>query len=328
MSLPLISIIAITTLAQISLSMRYQSRIVSGELGTGIEVIEYPVTYYLKQIETAYVEQEKVDYYSVQVCQTGCRGYKQAAIFISLPGNPDWKLSGYGYVFIQVSRCADSFAKNCVIATNYEWGVFVKAVPNIVFKTKSTDTAYYIRVLAGNTPTRYQIELTFTNDEEPTYFDWETNLPFDGSKMKKKAKPLVQYWKGRDTFTVKNNEKKIFAIGYCDNDNVDGINVGLTAPSGKPYSEFTQWACQTDTQYGPAGCTQAVAIEYYWLNPSVASFNILKCKDSKKRSTEDGIYVVVLGDGAELDGVNYFQLSAVLINSDDDKVSNTTKRIQ
>ena len=85
---------------------------------------------------------------------------------------------------VQVSNCPNSFTSQCVFATNYEWGINVKAQRNITWRLSANETAaIYFRIMAGNVPVEFSMELSFTNDVEPFSYPWGSDLPFSGSRM-------------------------------------------------------------------------------------------------------------------------------------------------
>ena len=174
---------------------------------------------------------------------------------------------------------------------------------------------YYIRAMGGYKSSTFSMELSFTDGINTFAYPYTTDVPFMSTSFPSTKEPeaLEQYWKTNVAASVKNGQTAAFGLSYCDQGTtIKGIDVVVTGvvESGAhvaDYSLMQQWACPQTIKLEK--CTYNEAMFAGWYNFKVSSFNLLHCYDSQ-RSTKDGIWVVVSGNGANLDGVNTFVLNA------------------
>merc|ERR1719410_1185338 len=88
----------------------------------------------------------------------------------------------------QISTCENSWAPSCVVATNYVWGAYPTAYPDIIWDFDPKVTDYYIRVLGYSYSQIFSMEIQFLKDATPSYYNWTTNYPFSGANGPAKAK--------------------------------------------------------------------------------------------------------------------------------------------
>eukprot|EP01083_Nonionella_stella_P280945 955941_1 len=127
----------------------------TGQLGYA-QVVYIPETFALPSLANSDPNNPAL-YYHVSLCDQGTNGRKQVVLDIGLPSNPTWNTSSsYPFVTIQVSICKDTFTQQCVIATNYEWGIHPRGVASISWDIGNV-TDYYIRAIAFNIATSFSM---------------------------------------------------------------------------------------------------------------------------------------------------------------------------
>ena len=95
--------------------------------------------------------------------------------------------------------------------------------------------------------------------------------------------------------------------------NSKGIYISTTTPQTSRYSLIQQGACPPQSISKYEECTQNVANSKGWVNYNVAAFSYLQCDNTPDKTTQNGLYVYVEGNGAEIDGYNSFNIEASLI---------------
>jgi len=281
--------------------------------------VTLPVTYYLPSLETAdSANPNNAVYYYAQACKAGIAGRTQAVLHIFEAENVGWNTKNLPYVVAQVSICEDDFGADCVIATNYQYtngGSDIVARPNISWTLANYSAPiYYIRAMGGYKSSVFSMELSFTDGIKTFAYPYSTDVPFMSTSFPSTKEPvaLQQYWKTNVAASVKNGETAAFGLAYCDQgDTITSVDVVVTnvAQTGEhvDYSLMQQWACPQTVKLEK--CTYSEAMFAGWYNPKVSSFNLLHCQESP-RSTKDGIWVIVAGNGANEDGMNTFVLNA------------------
>jgi hypothetical protein len=276
--------------------------------------LDLPVTFYLKELEQADTDNANIKYYYATLCSQGIANEKQAVLQIYVSGNVNWNTTAKPFVVVQVSVCQNDYSPQCVIATNYQWGATVKAIPNISWALQSNETAYYIRAMAGYAPTEFSMELSFTSGDDLVSYPWSTDVPFMTQTPNNQYEALEQYWKSNEEYNVANEAFRYFAVAYCNQGKtVTGIDVSIAAPpSITDYSLMQQWGCPQGVLISQ--CTPTNSLIVGWNNPKIASFNLLQYQDTASLSTQNGIWIGVSGYGANEDQENYFSLYATTIN--------------
>eukprot|EP00483_Globobulimina_turgida_P001878 UN01880 len=273
------------------------------------EVTEIPVTYGLPEEAFATTDPSKALYNYASLCSEGVNNKKQAVLQLFLPANPDWNCTAKPIVVAQVSICDNDFSSKCVIATNYKWGTQIKAISNVSW-TMNNETNYFIRTMAWNQPATFSMELSFTNNANEMPYPWTTDMPFMVPSMTIQPVAFTQYWRSDTEYVVSDEGHKHFSLAYCNQGHaINGINVVLTAPSDiTDYSLLQQWACPQTVPI--AECTNSNSTSNGWHNFRISSFNLMECDNKPDRTTANGIFIVVQGDGANLNGLNEFFLYA------------------
>lgn len=277
----------------------------------GQEPIELSVTYNLPELERASIDPTNAVYFYASLCEKGINSKKQAVLQLYDASNIEWNTTNNGFPVVQVSICENDFSADCVIATNYKWGVQVDAVPNISW-TIGNETVYFIRVMAGYAETDFSMELSFINSTNTFSYPYISNTPFNGYQMFTSPNPLGQYWKSNVLYTVQNNAFIKFSVAFCDQgQTIKGINIALsTPPNVTDYSLVDCFACpQTITVND---CTYSNSLQVGWYNDAWASFSFLPCTDDSTKNTQNGIWIGVSGLGANTNAMNTFLLYATI----------------
>lgn len=277
---------------------------------TAVDIVSLPVTFYLDQLESASTDHTKALYYYVGLCEKGTSERKQAVLQIYEGENPEWNMTYSPYIVVQVSKCFNNFTKDCTVATNYVWGINVKAYPNISWALDNETNEYWIRVMGQYKASEFSMEISFNDSADIVSYPWTTNSPFNTEQMTIPPVPLLQYWKAEGEYTVNNDNPVIFEIGYCNQgENIKGIDVSLAAKTDTTdYSLIQQWACPQTISTND--CTQSNAQSVGWYNPKIASFSLLPCIIDGTKTTANGIWVFVTGNGANADSKNSFSFYA------------------
>jgi len=281
---------------------------------TADDIVSLPVTFYLDQLQSAPTDYRQALYYYVGLCKKGISDRKQAVLQIYEGANPEWNTTYHPYIVVQVSKCFNNFTQDCVIATNYQWGVNVKAVSNISWTLNNETDKYWIRVMGQYKPSEFSMELSFNDTANVFSYPWTSIHPFNTDhQVINSAQPLLQYWKAEGEYTVDNDVPITFEIGYCDqSENIKGIDVSLAAKTdSNDYSLVQQWVCPQTISINE--CTQSNAQNggVGWSNQKIASFNLLPCIIIDGTiTTADGIWVFVVGNGANQDSKNTFSFYA------------------
>jgi len=280
-------------------------------------LISLPVTYYLPSLEEANsVNPDDSVYYFAKLCAAGVAQRKQAVLHFFVSENPGWNTVNKPYVVAQVSVCENNFEEKCVIATNYRYtggGSKAEAHPEISW-TVGNETEYFIRAMGGYKNTEFSMELSFTDGLTPSSLPYSTDIPFRSHTQSKPPVAMEQYWKTSVAASVTNGETKAFALAYCDQGTtISSIDVAVSAMvtqghSAGDFSLFQQWACPQTIAV--SACTYVQSMINYWYSPKVATFNLLPCREEGTKTTKDGIWVIVSGNGANLDSNNTFVLNA------------------
>jgi len=282
-----------------------------------------PVTFYLPTLATAdSANPANAVYYYAHLCPAGLAGRQQANLHIFESSNVDWNTANKPYVVAQVSVCENDFGPSCVIATNYQYvegGSKVDAQPNISW-TMQNETAYFIRAMGGYVSSVFSMELTFSEiDANHFAYPYTLDVPFMSQSFppSKQPVPMAQYWKAMVADTVENGGNKSYALAYCDQGStVKGMDVAVSSVpdigSAADFSLMQLWACPKTTPL--SSCTPTEAAYFVgWANQGVASFNLMSCDEDNTRTTKNGIFVLVAGNGANKDESNSFVLNAALI---------------
>jgi len=259
------------------------------------------------------VSTQEIDYWKVSICtDQPDSGWIQ--VLINVPANPIMNITNHGWPVVELGTSSTSFTSSTVFATNYVWGYSASSTIQVQYDvTNFVSRTFYIRVTSKTFSTTYglQVKLLSTSTTKTGSYD---SRAFPTQNVQGAFQFLDQYGTtGTVPATVGNLDSAYYFVKFCNSDILNPssayhVNIQLVADPSKPRSAFNVYACPAST-FVMTSCTNFF---YAVADEETAPVGSVSLTNSVSQPLSSGIWILVAGEGGELDSKNNFFLSAKL----------------
>lgn len=277
-----------------------------------------PVTYYSNGQLSLSTNLNSITYAKFTQCVNSTAGLSNLQISIIQPTNPTFSIK-QAYAVMEVSTCSNSFAQNCIIATNYYLNMNdgnTYAYDNITIPFDISQSTLYFRFLAKVSGVNIAIHMTYS--DEPVFsgvYSYYVFATSNGNTNNNWFPAFQQLVKTDQVQTVQNGNDDLFFVEFCTADISNQefqISIFVLSDPSTPLAAFDVAGCSVEQaplvfcKVTNGGYPGVIA------DQSATSAIYVTMVNGPSLPLEQGIYVDVYGVGGELKSNNNYFLTIAL----------------
>jgi len=292
--------------------------VLSAIIEKGRSITYIPVTYYSNGQLSLSTNLNSITYAKFTQCVNSTAGLSNLQISIIQPTNPTFSIK-QAYAVMEVSTCSNSFAQNCIIATNYYLNMNdgnTYAYDNITIPFDISQSTLYFRFLAKVSGVNIAIHMTYS--DEPVFsgvYSYYVFATSNGNTNNNWFPAFQQLVKTDQVQTVQNGNDDLFFVEFCTADISNQefqISIFVLSDPSTPLAAFDVAGCSAEQSSTVLCKVTNGGFPGVIADQSATSAIYVTMVNGPSLPLEQGIYVDVFGVGGDLQSNNNYFLTITL----------------